>query len=118
MSSLLLLLLIAATGARAQQAADYIIGPQDVLAIQLFDQTDLSGKYTVEADGTFSFPLVGRLKAGGLTLRTFESELKQRLADGYFKDPQLSVAVNSTAASVSTSWGKYEARARFRSRAA
>jgi polysaccharide biosynthesis/export protein len=94
MSSLLLFLLIAATGARAQQAADYIIGPQDVLAIQLFDQIDLSGKYTVEADGTFSFPLVGRLKAGGLTLRTFESELKQRLADGYFKDPQLSVAVD------------------------
>jgi polysaccharide export outer membrane protein len=53
----------------------------------------LSSKYTVEADGTFTFPLVGRVKASGLTLRDFEGELKRLLADGYFKNPQLSVAV-------------------------
>jgi polysaccharide export outer membrane protein len=75
------------------QTADYVIGAQDVLTIQVFDQADLGGKYTVEADGTFSFPLVGRVKAGGLTLRSFESELKDKLADGYFKNPQVTVAV-------------------------
>src|SRR6185436_945992 len=48
---------------------DYVIGPQDVLAIGLFDQPDLGGKYSVETDGTFSFPLIGRIKAAGLTLR-------------------------------------------------
>jgi polysaccharide export outer membrane protein len=37
--------------------------------------------------------LIGRVKAGGLTLQQVEAELKKRLADGYFKDPQLSVAV-------------------------
>ena len=77
--------------ARAQSAADYVIGPQDVLTIQVFDQADLGGKYTVEADGTFTFPLIGRVKAGGLTLRAFESELKKQLADGYFKNPQVTV---------------------------
>jgi polysaccharide export outer membrane protein len=70
-----------------------VIGPQDVLLINLYDQDALSGKYTVEADGTFGFPLVGRVVAGGLTLRAFETQLKKQLADGYFKDPQLSVAV-------------------------
>ena len=75
------------------QTADYVIGAQDVLTIQVFDQADLGGKYTVEADGTFSFPLVGRVKAGGLTLRSFEIELKGKLADGYFKNPQVTVAV-------------------------
>ena len=73
--------------------SDYVIGPQDVLTIQEFDQADLSGKYTVEADGTFTFPLVGRVKAGGMTLRNFEAELRKKLADGYFKNPQVSVAV-------------------------
>jgi polysaccharide export outer membrane protein len=73
--------------------ADYVIGPQDVLLIQVFDQPDLGGKYTVEADGTFSFPLIGRIKAGSLTLRGFERELKERLADGYFRNPQVTVAV-------------------------
>jgi len=77
----------------AQSAADYVIGPQDVLLVQVFDQPDLGGKYTVEADGTFSFPMIGRVKAGSLTLRGFERELKERLADGYFRSPQVTVAV-------------------------
>jgi polysaccharide export outer membrane protein len=85
---------VSAAVVHAQNAVNYVIGPQDVLAITVFDQPTLSSKYTVEADGTFTFPLVGRVKASGLTLRDFESELKRLLADGYFKNPQLSVAVD------------------------
>ena len=48
----------------AQSAGDYVIGAQDVLTIAVFDQTDLGGKYAVELDGSFSFPLIGRVKAG------------------------------------------------------
>src|SRR5262249_24503196 len=51
--------------------------------------------YTVETDGTFSFPLVGRVTAGGMTLRAFEGELKKKLADGYFKNPQVTVGVET-----------------------
>ena len=80
-------------GGRLGAQSGYVIGPQDVLAITIWDQSDLSGKFSVEADGTFTFPLIGRLKAGGLTLQQVEAELKTRLADGYFRDPQLSVAV-------------------------
>jgi polysaccharide export outer membrane protein len=79
--------------ALAQSTSDYLIGPQDVLNIQVFDQADLGGRYTVETDGTFSFPLIGRVTAGGMTLRKFETELKKRLADGYFRNPQVTVAV-------------------------
>src|SRR3954470_18811080 len=74
--------------------ADYVVGPQDVLTVQVFDQPDLGGKYTVETDGTFAFPLIGRVTAGGLTLRKVEGELKKQLADGYFKNPQVTVAVD------------------------
>jgi polysaccharide export outer membrane protein len=90
---LLALLVACAAPMAAQSAADYVIGPQDVLLIQVFDQADLGGKYAVEADGTFGFPLIGRIKAGGLTLRAFESELKRHLSDGYFRNPQVTVAV-------------------------
>src|SRR5437762_13358412 len=65
--------------------ADYTIGAQDVLSITVFDQADLSGKYPVEIDGTFSFPLVGRVTAGGLSVRQFENELRKKLSAGYFK---------------------------------
>lgn len=77
------------------QPTNYVIGPQDILTITSFDQEDLSGKYPVDADGTFSFPLIGRVKAGGLTLRQLEAELKRLLKDGFFNDPQLAVAVET-----------------------
>lgn len=75
--------------------ADYQIGPQDVLAVTVFDQPDLSGKYAVELDGTFTFPFVGRVTAGGLTIRAFETALRTSLADGFFKNPQVAVAVEA-----------------------
>ncbi len=87
------LAMVAAAPASAQSAADYRIGAQDVLTIQVFDQADLGGKYTVETDGTFSFPLIGRVRAGGMSLRALEGELKTKLADGYFRNPQVTVAI-------------------------
>ena len=93
-AALACVVLLSVTGF-AQTAGDYVIGPQDVLTIQVFDQVDLGGKYTVETDGTFSFPLIGRVTAGGKTLRGFEVELKKKLADGYFRNPQVTVGVEN-----------------------
>jgi len=88
-----LFLLALGASLRAQPPTDYVVGAQDVLTITVWNQTDLSGKFAVEADGTFTFPLIGRVKAGGLTLRDVELELKKRLADGFFRSPQVSVAI-------------------------
>ena len=89
----LIALIASAHVVSAQSTGDYMIGPQDVLTIQVYDQADLGGKYSVEADGTFSFPLIGRVRAGGQTLRAFEQDLKSKLADGYFRNPQITVAI-------------------------
>ena len=88
-----LLLIAFGSCAVAAQAIDYVVGPHDVLTITVWDQADLSGKFAVEADGTFTFPLIGRVKAGGLTLRQVEHTLTQRLADGFFRNPQVSAAI-------------------------
>ena len=77
----------------AAQPTDYLIGAQDGLAITVWNQADLGGTYVVEADGTFAFPLVGRVRAGGQTIRQLEAELTQLLADGFFKKPQVTVSV-------------------------
>jgi polysaccharide export outer membrane protein len=71
----------------------YTIGASDVLAITVWDQADLGGRFVVDGDGTFMFPYIGRVKAGGLRLQELEAELKRRLKDGYFTDPQLTVVV-------------------------
>ena len=83
---------LAAT-AGAQRPTDYVIGPQDVLSIAVWDQENLAGKFPVDTDGTFTFPLIGRVKAGGLTLRELEAEIIRRLKDGFFVNPQVSVAI-------------------------
>jgi polysaccharide export outer membrane protein len=78
----------------ASPVSDYTVGPQDVLTITSYDQADLSGRFAVEADGTFTYPMIGRVKAGGLTLRQVEAQVKQQLKDGaFFTNPQLSVAI-------------------------
>jgi polysaccharide biosynthesis/export protein len=74
---------------------DYRIGAQDVLNITVFGEAELSGKYTVEQDGTFTFPLIGRVKGGGTTLRELEQEVKKHLADGFLKNPQVSIAIET-----------------------
>jgi polysaccharide export outer membrane protein len=87
---------VAAAQPQVAVTTDYVIGPQDVLTITSYDQADMSGKFTVEADGTFTFPMIGRVKAGGLTLRGLEAAIKTQLKDeGYFRNPQITVAVDT-----------------------
>jgi len=86
----------AQTGTTGPPVTDYVVGPQDILTITSYDQADLSGKFSVEADGTFTYPLIGRFRAGGLTLRQVETGLKKQLInEGYFRDPQITVAVET-----------------------
>jgi polysaccharide biosynthesis/export protein len=72
---------------------NYIVGPSDRLRITVWNQEDVSGEYVVSADGTFTFPLVGQVRAAGLTLVRLEAELKQLLAAGFFRNPQVTAAV-------------------------
>jgi polysaccharide biosynthesis/export protein len=84
------------TGAmvEAEEPRPYIIGPKDVIAVSVFNQPQLTGRYVVESDGLFTFPLLGRLTASGLTLRALEDQLRERLARGYLKDPQVTVTID------------------------
>jgi polysaccharide biosynthesis/export protein len=96
----MLVALAAPAQARAQAGSpppgDYVVGAQDVLTITSYDQPDLSGKFAVETDGTFTYPLIGRFRAGGLTLRQVEETLRKRLVDeGFFRNPQISAAVET-----------------------
>jgi polysaccharide export outer membrane protein len=88
-----MLSVLCAGRASAQPPVDYVIGPQDVLAITVWDQSDLAGKFAVETDGTFTFPLIGRVKAGGLTLRELEDRPHPPPQGRLFINPQVTVAI-------------------------
>jgi len=88
------LLLVLLSVASVAAVDDYIVGANDVLTITVFEQPQLSGRYIVQADGTFTFPLLGRLKAGGLTMQALENDVRERLIKGgLLKQPQVGVSV-------------------------
>jgi polysaccharide export outer membrane protein len=75
--------------------ATYIIGPQDLLKITVFDEPELSAQsYRVDSDGMITFWLLGRIPAAGLTLRQFQDKLRGQLANGYIKNPQVRVEID------------------------
>jgi polysaccharide export outer membrane protein len=86
---------VAAPRISLAQSADYVLGPRDVLAVTVWDQLDMSGKFTIEPDGTFTFPLIGKITAGGKTTHDVEADLKAKLREGIFNDPQITVVVDS-----------------------
>jgi polysaccharide biosynthesis/export protein len=74
---------------------DYIVGAQDVLKVTVFGVAELTRDVTVDTDGTFDFPLIGRVKAAGLTVRAIETELKARLSKGFLVNPTVTVDVGA-----------------------
>ena len=78
---------------KAKQAVDdYIIGPSDVLAINVWKDTELTRTVTVRPDGKISLPLVGELEVSGLTALNVQRLIAQRLAE-YISNPQVAVIV-------------------------
>src|SRR3989454_7818340 len=71
----------------------YTLGPGDVLRVNVYDNPDLSQEVTIEADGAFSYPLIGRVQAADLSVPQLESLLAKRFADGYLVSPQVGVTV-------------------------
>ena len=100
MVSLVRLLLLALAGllvgpgsAGLSFAQDYTVGPRDVVSITVWGQADLSKDFPVDQDGSISFPLVGRVKAAGLTTGRLAARLTELLEKDYLVNPQVSVAV-------------------------
>ena len=85
----------AAQSVPTQDAAtgNYVVGPGDRLKVLVWNQENISGEYVVAGDGSFSFPLIGRVAVAGLTVGKLETELRRLLSDGFFRDPQVTASV-------------------------
>jgi len=73
----------------------YQLGSGDKVRVVVFGEDNLGGDYDVDGTGMVRLPLIGQVKAGGLTVRDFEGEIKAKLDDGFMKDAKVSVAVVS-----------------------
>jgi len=73
--------------------SNYRLGPGDKLHIQVLGAEDLTGDYAVGDNGTVSSPLIGDIKAAGLTRSQLEREMEKKLAQGYLRNPKVSVTI-------------------------
>lgn len=76
----------------AAVAEEYRLGPGDQLRITVFNETDLSGQYQVGSQGVISYPLIGDVRAAGLTIPEFTTALQTALQE-YIRAPNVSVEV-------------------------
>ena len=70
----------------------YQLGPGDIIELRVYNDTTLTGKYTVDDDGMIDIPLVGVIKARCQT----DIEIKQEVLKGlkkYLKNPSISLSI-------------------------
>jgi len=81
------------TQTAAQEAnAQYIIGASDVLGINVWRETDLSGPVQVRPDGRISLPLLNDVQAAGLTSEQLAADLTSKLKK-FLEEPRVTVSV-------------------------
>lgn len=73
--------------------ADYELGTGDKLRVIVFGEPDLSGEFDVSGSGNVALPLIGQVRAKGLTLSRFEDAVEAKFSEGYLNSPRVSVEV-------------------------
>lgn len=72
--------------------ADYRLGPGDAIGVQVFQSPDLSVDARVSENGVISYPLVGSVQLGGLSIAEAEKKIADALrSGGYVRSPQVNI---------------------------
>jgi polysaccharide export outer membrane protein len=77
-----------------QAGPDYVIGPEDVLHIAVWKESDLTATLPVRPDGKISLPLLNDVQAAGLTPMQLADSLTEKLKK-YVASPRVTVVVSS-----------------------
>jgi polysaccharide export outer membrane protein len=71
----------------------YHLGPGDRIHIRAYDDTNLTGDYEVNSAGYVSVPLIGQVKAAGLTTRQLEHAIVGQMKGRIAQDPKINVEI-------------------------
>jgi polysaccharide biosynthesis/export protein len=84
---------IPTTSKDASPSSDFVIGPDDVLAVNVWREPEVSQTVAVRPDGKISLPLVGEVVASGLTPKQLEAMISYKLGN-YMSLPEVTVIVH------------------------
>lgn len=71
----------------------YTLGPGDHISIEVFGEASMSMKFQLSQSGVLNFPYIGNVVLIGKTLAQVESDITNRLKDGYILNPMVSVNI-------------------------
>ncbi len=71
----------------------YMIGPQNLVNVRVFGESGLQQTFRVDDNGFITYPMIGRVRVGGLTIAEAERLIEDALKDGYMVNPQVSMFV-------------------------
>lgn len=74
---------------------DYQLGPGDKVHITVYGESDLSGDFEISGSGQLAFPLIGDVRAAGLTAPALGEALAAQLAGRYLKDPRVAIEITT-----------------------
>ncbi len=80
---------------RAPLDTPYRLASGDRLRVIVFGQESLSNTFNVDAAGTVSLPLIGAVRANGLTTAELERSVEGRLREGFLRDPRVAIEVEA-----------------------
>jgi protein involved in polysaccharide export with SLBB domain len=83
----------ASAQAASVPAGAYRLGLGDKLRVVVFGEEELSGEFQVSGAGAVNMPLIGDVKAVGLTAAELQDQLVERYRAGYIRDPKIAVEV-------------------------
>jgi polysaccharide export outer membrane protein len=72
---------------------DYRLGSGDKVRVNVFGEQALTGEFQVSGGGMISLPLIGDMRAAGLTVAEFQRSVEEGLKQGYLLDPKVSAEV-------------------------
>ena len=75
--------------------APYRLGSGDKLRVVVFGQEGLTNSYAVDAIGSITMPLIGRVTARGLTPTALSQAIAARLRQGYIREPHVAVEIET-----------------------
>ena len=84
--------LTAETGSSDRFSAEYLIGVEDRVSVNVWGNPDLSVQMPVRPDGRFSMPLIGDVEAGGKSPAQVAEQITEMLKV-YIRDPNVTVLV-------------------------
>jgi polysaccharide export outer membrane protein len=88
-------MLLIAVAAAEDATAPYLVGPGDVLSIEVFGEPDLTRQIEVSPSGAITAPLLGPVQVAGSDTETIAAKLMGAYQDGYLNQPQIAVRVTT-----------------------